>query len=209
MGEHSGQSDPDVPVWLRAGDGPLKLAYADPPYPGQAAEHYRDHPDYGGEVDHGELVERLMDEYPDGWALSTSAQALAEVLAHCPRVAPGVKGRRYRAGTGVRVLAWCKPTAPPMPYCGIYGWEPVIVRQGRAPAPGLRDYLVCSPELYTFRTKPAGHVTGAKPAAFCEWVFRWLGAAAHDELTDLFPGSGAVLAAWDRFTSTPTLEAVG
>ena len=30
---------------------PLRLAYADPPYPGNAWL-YRDHPDYGGEVDH-------------------------------------------------------------------------------------------------------------------------------------------------------------
>ena len=29
---------------------PLRLAYADPPYPG-SAWLYRDHPDYGGEVD--------------------------------------------------------------------------------------------------------------------------------------------------------------
>jgi hypothetical protein len=30
---------------------PLRLAYADPPYPGKV-RLYRDHPDYGGEVDH-------------------------------------------------------------------------------------------------------------------------------------------------------------
>jgi hypothetical protein len=33
-----------------------------------------DHPDYGGEVDHAALIERLA-AY-DGWALSTSAEAL-------------------------------------------------------------------------------------------------------------------------------------
>jgi hypothetical protein len=27
------------------------MAYADPPYPGQSHRHYRDHPDYAGEVD--------------------------------------------------------------------------------------------------------------------------------------------------------------
>jgi len=37
---------------------PLRLAYADPPYPGKA-RLYRDHPDYGGEVDHAALLARL------------------------------------------------------------------------------------------------------------------------------------------------------
>jgi hypothetical protein len=69
----------------------LRLAYADPPYPGKAYL-YRDHPDYAGEVDHGELIARLA-AY-DGWALSTSAAALSAVLALCP--------------PGVRVAAWHK-----------------------------------------------------------------------------------------------------
>ena len=67
----------------------LHLAYADPPYPGNAWL-YRDHPDYGGEVDHAALIEQLTGY--DGWALSTSAEALPSVLALCPR--------------GVRVAAW-------------------------------------------------------------------------------------------------------
>jgi hypothetical protein len=33
-------------------------------------------------------------------------------------------------------------------------------------------------------------VIGAKPAAFCRWVFGLLGAAPGDTLDDLFPGSG-------------------
>jgi len=37
----------------------LSMAYADPPYPGQAKRHYGDHPDYAGEVDLGALIERL------------------------------------------------------------------------------------------------------------------------------------------------------
>ena len=48
----------------------MRFAYADPPYPGQARRHYKHHPDFDGEVDHGALIERLMDEFPDGWALS-------------------------------------------------------------------------------------------------------------------------------------------
>src|SRR6266508_1600473 len=67
----------------------LRLAYADPPYPGNAWL-YRSHPDYAGEVDHAALIRRLS-AY-DGWALSTSAAALPAVLVLCP--------------TGVRVAAW-------------------------------------------------------------------------------------------------------
>lgn len=54
-------------------DRHLLMAYADPPYIGQSARHYEDHPDYAGEVDHSKLIERLLIEYPDGWALSLFA----------------------------------------------------------------------------------------------------------------------------------------
>jgi hypothetical protein len=74
---------------------PLRLAYADPPYPGKA-RLYRDHPDYVGEVDHAELIGSLA-AY-DGWALSTSVEALPAVLALCP--------------AGVRVAAWHRGERP-------------------------------------------------------------------------------------------------
>jgi hypothetical protein len=75
----------------------VRVAYADPPYPGQSKRHYGNHPDYAGEVDHAELVSRLVTEYPDGWALSTSSTALREVLALCPE--------------GARVAAWVNPSS--------------------------------------------------------------------------------------------------
>ena len=43
-----------------AGGRPLRLAYADPPYPGKAWL-YRGHPDYAGEVDHAALIRRLAE----------------------------------------------------------------------------------------------------------------------------------------------------
>ena len=64
-----------------AGGRPRRLAYADPPYPGKA-RRYRGHPDYAGEVDHAALIRRLAGY--DGWALSTSAEALPGVLAAVP-----------------------------------------------------------------------------------------------------------------------------
>lgn len=171
--------------------GFARLAYADPPYPGQAKRHYADHEDYAGEVDHRALVDQLC-EY-DGWALSTSNQALREVLFWCP--------------PDVRTLAWCKPIAPPFPNHGVYGWEPVIVSPARYPASDLRDTLTASPEQYTFRPKPEGYVTGSKPPAFCRWLFAWLGARPDDNFTDLFPGSCAVTDAWADFAAQGRLVA--
>lgn len=162
----------------------MNLAYADPPYPGEAKRHYADHPDYAGEVDQHALIKHLVSDY-DGWALSTSNRALREILSWCP--------------PSVRTLAWCKPIAPPFPKHGVYGWEPVVVSWARDPPSDLRDTLTASPEQYTFRRKPEGYVTGSKPPAFCRWLFAWLGAEPGDEFTDLFPGSRAVTDAWTAF----------
>ena len=164
---------------------PLRLAYADPPYPGRAWL-YRDHPDYGGEVDHAALIEDLA-AY-DGWALSTSAEALPEVLALCP--------------PGVRVAAWHRGERPTASRWPLHAWEPVIYTGGRQlsrDAGDTRrvDSIVCGVAPVT--TRP-GRVIGAKPAAVCGWIFDLLGAAPGDTLDDLFPGSGAVTRAWAAFT---------
>jgi hypothetical protein len=155
----------------------LRLAYADPPYPGKSF-YYRGHQDYAGEVDHVALIRRLSTY--DGWALSTSAAALPVVLGLCP--------------PGVRVAAWHRgprPTASRRPLCA---WEPVIYQGGREVYGPLRtDSLVCGVSPLT--TLPS-RVTGTKPAAFCRWLFELLGAAPGDELDDLFPGSGVVGRAW-------------
>lgn len=159
----------------------LRICYADPPYPGQARKHYRDQP-ICEEVNHGLLVAHL--ETFDGWALSTSASALRDVLALC--------------GSGVRVAAWVKPfcafkkaPAGSVTACisPSYTWEPVIFRSARKHVVPVRDHLV--ENIYMRPGFP-----GAKPPAFSQWIFDLLGAAQGDEFTDLFPGSGAVAAAW-------------
>lgn len=163
---------------------PLRLAYADPPYPGLAGL-YRDHPDYAGEVDHAELVERLAGY--DGWALSTSERTLGAVLALCP--------------PGVRVAAWLKGDRASRSWQPVSSWEPVIYSAARPvdPDAGRRPdslvYGVCP------MTVLPGRVIGAKPAAVCSWIFGLLGAAPGDELDDLYPGSGAVGRAWRFYTS--------
>ena len=40
----------------------MRIAYADPPYPG-CAHLYEGHPDYAGEVDHADLCRRLETEF--------------------------------------------------------------------------------------------------------------------------------------------------
>ena len=155
----------------------MRLAYADPPYPGKA-ELYAEHPDYAGEVDHAELFERLA-EY-DGWALSTGAWALRDVLALAP--------------PGVRVLAWTKHSIG-------YSWEPILVSPARRSERYLRDWIRVEPEYFQWRPKPDSYVIGQKPEPFSRWVFEWLGALPDDDFDDLFPGSGAVGRAWERWRS--------
>ena len=51
----------------------------------------------------------------------------------------------------------------------------------------------------TARTTDPARVVGAKPAAFCGWLFQLLGARPGDEFLDVFPGSGGVTRAWVAF----------
>jgi hypothetical protein len=169
-----------------------RIAIADPPYPGQARKHYADHPDYAGEVDHGRLLERLA-EY-DGWALHTSSPALPELLTTA--AALGV--------TGYRVMAWVKPFAAFKRNVPVaYAWEPVLVSPVRKPEVSGR--LVMRDWIAESITMQRG-LSGAKPQAVCWWLFEVLGARPHDSLDDLFPGTGAVGAAWDAWCRQPQLE---
>lgn len=175
----------------------LVMAYADPPYPGQSKKHYSDHPDYAGEVDHLDLVRRLECDYPDGWALSTSSPALYLVLAMC-------EGVGLSLGRGdIRVMAWVKPFAAFKRNVRVaYTWEPVIVK----PAVRLDGATPTRDHVSTPITMKRG-LTGAKPQAFCYWLFEAMGLRQDDDLHDLFPGSGAVSAAWAAWRSQGRLVA--
>jgi hypothetical protein len=172
--------------------GPRRFAYADPPYPGQS-RMYAQHPDFAGEVDHRELVDFLVAEFPDGWALSTSARALQPVWALCP--------------TETRLGLWLKEFVPMKPTVSVqHGWEAVLFRGGRPRAieDGIvADFVVANPVAYK---AVDGGVIGMKPEKFCRWLFAILGAGPGDELVDLFPGSGAVSKAWERFEREPQLR---
>lgn len=96
----------------------------------------------------------------------------------------------------VRVCPWVKPFCSFKPGVNpAYAWEPVIVRGGRKlgrDVPTVRDWVSANITL-----RRGTH--GAKPREFCFWLFRVLGVNRDDEFDDLFPGSGAVAAAWEEF----------
>lgn len=176
----------------------MKLAYADPPYLGLAGFYKGQHPEWetwNDPATHIALIERLCREWPDGWAMSLHQPALRTILPMCPDDA--------------RIAAWVKPFCSFKPGVPVaYAWEPVIFRGGRRRGraePTTRDWLSCSITLKR-------GLTGAKPRKFCRWIFDLLGAESGDMLDDLFPGTGAVGAAWadyvgERVPDTPLFAA--
>ncbi len=166
----------------------MRFAYADPPYVGQARRHYN-----CDEVDHAALINRLVAEFPDGWALSCTSGSLRFLLPLCPE--------------GARVGAWVKPFASFKRGVGTeYCWEPVIWTGGRKRSRKegtVRDFV--SVPIGFNRDHPVDPKTGkafigTKPYEFCVWLFRMWNAKPGDELVDLFPGSGAVTRAWESWT---------
>lgn len=163
----------------------MRIAYADPPYIGQAKKRYSKEDSYAGEVDHAELAVRLQSF--DGWALSASSPSLHLVLPLCPPDA--------------RIAAWVKPFAIFKPNVNpAYAWEPVIFKPARSGAsrtggrksPTVRDWVSANITLKR-------GLCGVKPEAFCLWLFDLLGMQPGDELVDMFPGTGAVTAAWEKW----------
>lgn len=155
----------------------MRVAYADPPYIGQAKKHYGPE---AREVDHVALVSQL--ECFDAWALSLSSPSLLAVLSLCPPSS--------RVGVWVKPFASFKPGVNPA-----YAWEPVIFSPGRKRGremPTVRDWVSCNITLKR-------GLAGVKPDAFCFWLFDLLACHPDDEFHDLFPGSGAVGVAWKNY----------
>lgn len=178
----------------------MKAAYADPPYLGCSAKHYgalhEAASDYDDPATHKALIERLCDEY-DTWALSLHEPAMREILEMCPK--------------DVRVAAWVKPFASfKKNVTRAWTWEPVIFSFHRArkrtiEQPTWRDHI--SEPIAMMRGFP-----GAKPAKFCFWIFEGLNLNPEDEFHDMFPGSGAVSEAWEKWKNRMAplqLELVG
>jgi hypothetical protein len=163
----------------------MKFAYADPPYIGQAFRHYS-HDPRCAEVDHAELIKRLMSEFPDGWALSASSPSLGIILPMLP--------------SGYRIAAWCKS------FCAFkrnvrpaYAWEPVIFYGGRNPMNGYKAEI---PEKNGKQTTPKDFIVepitlrkglvGAKPERVCRWILDLLNVQPGDIVVDLYPGTGVM-----------------
>lgn len=176
----------------------MRFAFADPPYPGRAYLYSDvDMPD-AEEVDHAELVERLMADYPDGWALSTDERGLWTVL---PLLA--AHRRRLRA----RVAVWHRTDAMPF---GVghprgrdarigYGYELVVIAGGRGRGPSTMDVLATAGRV------GAARFLGAKPPTYAAWVLRLLGAQPGDQVDDLYPGSGSFRRAADEYLAQMAL----
>lgn len=159
----------------------MNFAYADPPYYRMGKRMYGPlHAEaavWDDRQAHIDLLTRLVNEYPDGWALSCNPADLHWLLPSAPD--PGA----------VRIAAWVKTFHQIRPTSVQYAWEPVLWAGGRALPkrnPMVRDWLMCA------RANRRG-VPGAKPLTFNRWVLDLLGYdAAQDTLTDLFPGSNGM-----------------
>jgi hypothetical protein len=169
----------------------VRFAYADPPYLGCCSYYGHEHGDDGRCWDdvstHYHLLRRLIDDYPDGWAMSMSSPSLRHLLPLTPPVA--------------RVAAWVKPFASFKPTQRVaYAWEPVVFcgGRGRGEATPGRDYIA---EGITLRRG----FTGAKPHRFNRWVLDLLGFIDNeDTIDDLYPGTGGMSDA----LAAPPLEGI-
>lgn len=170
----------------------MRVAYLDPPYYGCCALYDHHHPDgrcWDDLETHRLLIERVAAEFPDGWALSCTSNSLRVLLPLCPE--------------GVRVGAWVKPFCSFRPNVNpAYAWEPVIFQSKpssyRNGGTTVRDYVAAP------MTMKRG-LTGAKPEAFCYWLFEVLGLSPGDELVDVFQGSGAVSRAWGSWQASRSM----
>lgn len=187
----------------------MRFAYADPPYLGCCGLYDHEHGEDGRCWDdpetHRQLIDALVRDFPDGWALSMSTTSLSTLAPMLPR--------DVRWGSWVKTFCAFKKGVRPC-----YAWEPVAFWRGRNPkrfphAPPAKggkqntpkDFIVTVDESLVLAepiTLRKGF-TGAKPEAFCEWVLDLLNVQEGDELIDVYPGTGVM----GRVAATVTKEA--
>ncbi len=177
----------------------MRVAYADPPYLGCCGLYQHHHPDgrcWDDLETHRLLIDRLVTEFTDGWALSLTSSSLQSILPLCP--------------PDVRIGAWVKPFhAFKRGVRPAYAWEPLIYRGGRNlghPPPPKGGKATTPKDWVAENITLKKGLTGVKPAAFCNWLFDLLNLSADDELVDLFPGSGAVTEAWTLWQQRWSLQ---
>ena len=156
----------------------MRVAYADPPYIGQAKRYPEKQ-----EVNQQELINKLVSEY-DCWALSASSSSIFQISPMMPQ--------------GVRIAAWVKPFCIFKPNVNpAYAWEPVFfygARKRDRKSPTVRDWVSANITLKK-------GIVGAKPETFCYWLFNLLGLLPEDTLDDLYPGTGIVSRCWIEYKS--------
>lgn len=167
--------------------GALKAAYADPPYLGCGVKHYgalhAKAADYDDPETHRQLIARLCDEF-DCWALSLHEPSLRTMLNMCP--------------PDVRTGSWVKPFASfKANVTRAYTWEPVIFRFSEA-RPRSREQDTWRDHVTAPIAMRKGF-PGAKPEKFSFWIFEGLNLQPTDDFCDVFPGSGAVDEAWQKW----------
>lgn len=160
----------------------MRLAYADPPYV-NCAHLYKEQPEYNGEIDYPTLIKKIETEY-DGYVLHASSPSI-------PYLTTLLAPETYR------IMAWIKPFAAFKKNVSVaYAWEPVFVKPVRKPVVSgrviMRDWF---PHSITMKKG----LTGVKPAPVVEWVLEMAGMEHNDDLDDLYPGTGAVSAAWEAW----------
>lgn len=165
---------------------PMKFAYADPPYLGMGRKLYSPFHAQADEYDdrqaHINLVEKLMSEYPDGWALSCNPKDLQWLLPEMP--------------DDVRVCAWTKTFHQIRVNVSVqYAWEPVIIRGGR----DMRHRRPMTRDWVSGRIAMKKGLPGAKPEYFFHWIAAILGYQVGDAFDDLFVGTGGMALALQTY----------
>ncbi len=154
----------------------MKFAYADPPYFKQGKKLYGKLHDeahvWDNKQAHWDLIDRLLADYPDGWALSCNPADLPWIIRH----------------DNIRICVWVKTFHQIRPTTVQYAWEAVLLVGGRKDnkrKPMVRDWISCA------RAMRKGLV-GAKPLAFNLWILDLLNYQEGDVLDDLFPGTNGM-----------------
>lgn len=145
---------------------------------------------------HRRLIDFLVAEFPEGWALSCTSctsSSLRALLPMCP--------------ADVRVAPWCKTFS--VFKKGVrpaYAWEPIVFWRGRNPSAGFphppppkrgkqttpKDFVETGPGGILAPITLEKGLTGAKPEAVCEAILEWPNVQPGDEVVDAFPGTGVM-----------------
>lgn len=181
----------------------MKFAYADPPYLGRAEYYRAHHADamiWDDQETHRALIERLQEEFPDGWAMSLASDNLRDILPLCPahtKVAAWISLHPRFGGVRATTTRHFEPVlwsgGRPFAETGHRGPDYTITRHMPLP-PGENRY-----QFSRERIRKGEVFVGRKPRDFALWMFMLLGAKRGDDFHDLFPGLGSVSAAWSEF----------